>query len=250
MCGITGFWTFRGGNADTMRELATRMAAQLVHRGPDADGTWIDAQDGIAFGFRRLAIIDLSEAGAQPMTSHSGRYTIVFNGEIFNFELLRQQLPTQSWRGHSDTEVLLACVEAWGLERAVSEFIGMFAFALWDAHEKTLSLVRDRAGVKPMYFALTGKSLLFGSELKALAVHPECDRTIDESAARLFAQFRCVPAPKSIYRGVKKLLPGTILTISQTGEATGKRYWNAADVWERAPRFEGSEGEALAQLDT
>jgi asparagine synthase (glutamine-hydrolysing) len=249
VCGITGFWSFGGGSAEVMREIAGRMAAQLVHRGPDADGTWLDAEAGVALGFRRLAIIDLSDAGAQPMTSASGRYTIIFNGEIYNHQRLRTQLEEQPWRGHSDTEVLLACVEAWGLERAVGEFIGMFAFAIWDAKEKTLSLVRDRAGVKPLYFALTGKSLLFASEIKALAMHPEFDRTIDESAARLYAQLRYVPAPKSIYRGVKKLLPGTILTVTADGETKGVRYWNPQHVWENRRTFTGSEDEALEQLD-
>jgi asparagine synthase (glutamine-hydrolysing) len=251
VCGITGFWSFGGGNADAMRDLAGRMAAQLVHRGPDGEGAWIDSEAGVAFGFRRLAIIDLTEAGAQPMVSSSGRYTIVFNGEIYNHLRLRERLEPQQWRGHSDTEVLLACIEAWGLEQAVREFIGMFAFAVWDARDKTLSLVRDRAGVKPLYFALTEKSLLFASEMKALAVHPDCDRTIDEIAARLYAQYRYVPAPKSIYRGVKKLLPGTMLTISQTGDASGKRYWNPAEVWAHSTshRFEGSEEEAIAALE-
>src|SRR5688572_6336053 len=154
-----------------MRDLATRMAMRLSHRGPDGEGTWLDAEAGIAFGFRRLAIIDLSDAGSQPMTSASGRYVIVFNGEIFNHLRLRERLESEGaapeWRGHSDTEVLLACVEAWGLERAVGEFIGMFAFALWDVRAKTLSLVRDRAGVKPIYFALTEKSVLFASELRS-----------------------------------------------------------------------------------
>src|SRR6185436_15536051 len=174
VCGITGFWSFGGGNADAMREVAGGMANRLVHRGPDGAGVFVDANAGLALGFRRLAIIDLSSAGAQPMTSASGRYTIIFNGEIYNHLRLRDRVvrasgapsdaPSTPWRGHSDTEVMLACIEAWGLERAVEQFIGMFAFALWDAREKTLSLVRDRAGVKPLYFALTDKAVLFASE--------------------------------------------------------------------------------------
>lgn len=255
MCGITGFWSFGGGNADAMRELAGTMANRLVHRGPDGAGVFVDAEAGLAFGFRRLAIIDLSSAGAQPMTSASGRYVVIFNGEIYNHLRLRERLESERasprWRGHSDTEVLLACIEAWGLERAVGEFIGMFAFALWDAREKTLSLVRDRAGVKPMYFALTEKSVLFGSELKALTAHPELDRTIDPLAAKLYAQYRYVPAPKSIYLAARKLLPGSILTIAGPGNVEGKRYWNPSEVWKRCivNRVEMADDEAVAALD-
>ena len=238
VCGITGFWSFNGGNADAMREVAEGMANRLLHRGPDGAGVYVDGDAGLAFGFRRLAIIDLSNAGAQPMTSASGRYVIIFNGEVYNHQRLRERLEAEQaaphWRGHSDTEVMLACIEAWGLERAVEQFIGMFAFALWDAREKTLSLVRDRAGVKPLYFALTDKSILFASELKALTAHPAFDRTIDPIAAKLYAQYRYVPAPKSIYLAARKLLPGSILTIAGPDKVEGKRYWNAAEVWKRS----------------
>src|SRR6185436_5711030 len=227
VCGITGFWSFGGGNADAMREVAGGMANRLVHRGPDGAGVFVDAEAGLALGFRRLAIIDLSSAGAQPMTSASGRYVIIFNGEIYNHLRLRARLEAEhaapDWRGHSDTEVMLACIEAWGLERAVEQFIGMFAFALWDAREKTLSLVRDRAGVKPLYFALTDKAVLFASELKALTAHPGFYRTIDPLAATLYAQYRYVPAPKSIYLAARKLLPGSILTIAGANRAEETR---------------------------
>jgi len=245
VCGIAGFWTFAGGRPEEMHERAGRMASCLIHRGPDDAGTFADPA-GAALGFRRLSIVDLSPAGAQPMTSASGRYVLVFNGEIYNFQRLRNHFH-QEWRGHSDTEVLLAAIEAWGLERALGECIGMFAFALWDHREKTLSLVRDRAGVKPLYYALDAQSLQFASELKAL----EIERTVDRDAAALYARYRCVPAPWSIYAGVKKLMPGSILTVTRDGASKLTRYWNAAEVAERAAanRFRGSDEEAIDTLD-
>jgi asparagine synthase (glutamine-hydrolysing) len=241
VCGIAGLWDFAGGRHD-----ATGMADRLRHRGPDDSGTYANL-DGVSLSFRRLAIVDLTPAGAQPMTSASGRYVLVFNGEIFNFERLRARLPRQSWRGHSDTEVLLACIEAWGLETAVRECIGMFAFALWDTHEHTLALVRDRAGVKPLYYSLTGRGVQFASELDALDV----DRTIDPVAAALYARYGYVPAPWSIYAGVRKLTPGTILTIARDATRS-TAYWDPVEVAERcaAQRFEGSEEEALRALDS
>ncbi len=255
VCGIAGFWSFAGGRLEEMADLAERMASRLSHRGPDDARTWAHAASGAAFGFRRLAIVDLSAAGAQPMISASGRYVIVFNGEVYNFRRLRERLEMENqapaWRGHSDTEVLLACVEAWGLDAAVREFIGMFAFALWDDREQTLSLVRDRAGVKPLYYALTGSELLFGSELKALTAHPSFDRTIDADAAALYGRYRYVPAPWSIYRAAKKLLPGHILTIARSGRPSMRAYWNAAEVAERCAenRFRGTESEAVDHLE-
>ena len=243
MCGIAGFWDFAGGRPEEMRNRAGRMASCLTHRGPDDAGTFADPA-GVALGFRRLSIVDLSPAGAQPMTSATGRYVVVFNGEIYNFQRLRTRLDAP-WRGHSDTEVLLAAIEAWGLERALGECIGMYAFALWDTREQTLSLVRDRAGVKPLYYALNATSLQFASELKAL----EIDRTIDDDAAALYTRFRYVPAPWSIYAGVKKLQPGSILTVSRDGAATLTRYWNAAEVAERVQGFTGSDTEAIDRLD-
>ena len=250
MCGITGFWS-HSAPADELREIAARMAARLAHRGPDDQGVWVDAASGIALGFRRLSIIDLSSCGAQPMTSASGRFTIVFNGEIYNFLRLRDRLESAGdaprWRGRGDTEVLLACIDAWGVRRTAEELIGMFAFAVWDARERTLSLVRDRAGVKPLYYSNNA----FASELRALEAHPSFDRTLDRTAAALYAARAYVPAPWSIYSGVRTLEPGTILTIAADGTRSQQTYWDAAEVARRceANRFRGDDEEAADALD-
>jgi len=250
MCGISGFLKFGGGDAATLRAEAGAMSDCLRHRGPDDSGLWINAESGIALGFRRLAIIDLSPAGAQPMTSASGRYVIVFNGEVYNYRGLRAELP-RNYRGHSDTEVILAAIEEWGLRAALDRFVGMFAFALWDNAERTLTLVRDRAGVKPLYYAHSGKSLLFGSELRAIESHPDFDRTIDRGAVALYARYGFIPAPWSIYSDARKLRPGSMLTITSNGEATESVWWNAAEVAERAAAkpFDGDETAALDVLD-
>ena len=255
MCGIAGFVSFDGaGNADDLRATAARMAARLAHRGPDDDGTWVDAPVGVALGFRRLRIIDLTEAGAQPMTSASGRYVIVFNGEVYNFERLRYELESAaaapSWRGHSDTEVMLACFEAWGVRAAVGRFIGMFAFALWDRQERALILARDRAGVKPLYVSGQGRRLLFASQLDALAAHPDFSMAIDRGAAALYARLGYVPAPLSIARGVRKLLPGTLLIAKEDGTRIEERYWEPAVVAAAAVPFAENEDDALSALDT
>lgn len=253
MCGIAGFVSFDGGgSAEDLRATAERMAGRLAHRGPDDDGSWVDVTAGVAFGFRRLRIIDLTEAGAQPMTSASGRYVIVFNGEVYNFERLRDELErvaaAPSWRGHSDTEVMLACFEAWGVRAAVTRFIGMFAFAVWDRQERALILARDRAGVKPLYVAGEGRRLLFASQLDALAAHPAFSMAIDRGAAALYARLGYVPAPLSIARGVQKLRPGTLL-IAKDGTRTEEAYWAPAAVAAAASRFGGNEDDALSTLD-
>ncbi|HYK03012.1 MAG TPA: asparagine synthase (glutamine-hydrolyzing) [Thermoanaerobaculia bacterium] len=247
MCGIAGLWQFGGGAGEELRARAAGMADALQHRGPDDDGVWVDAAAGIALGFRRLSIIDLSQAGAQPMVSASGRYVIVFNGEIYNFQRLRDELGIRELRGHSDTEVLLACIEAWGIEGAVQRFIGMFAFALWDRGRRTLTLVRDRLGIKPLYYALTPRGVAFASELKALG-----RGEIDRGALALYMRYGYVPAPHAIFRGVAKLLPGTMLTIDANGESELHAYWDSARVAERAAanRFRGSETEAIDALET
>jgi asparagine synthase (glutamine-hydrolysing) len=186
MCGIAGIWTFAGESAGVLTERATEMACALRHRGPDDDGVWSDGAAGIALGFRRLSIVDLSRAGAQPMVSESGRYVMVFNGEVYNHRRLAEELGPRTYRGHSDTEVMLACIDAWGLEAAVRRFIGMFAFALWDRQERKLSLVRDRMGVKPLYYAETDAGLAFASEVKALiAARPHLRLGAQSAAAHV-----------------------------------------------------------------
>jgi asparagine synthase (glutamine-hydrolysing) len=255
MCGITGFYQRAPDARDPLTALARSMATRLLHRGPDDSGEFVDEQAGLGLGFRRLAIIDLTEAGHQPMHSPSGRYVLVFNGEMYNFATVREELErgghAPAWRGHSDTEVLLAAVEAWGVPEAVSRFVGMFAFALWDRKERALHLVRDRIGVKPLYYSIVGETVIFGSELKALAAHPKFDRTIDRDALALYARYGYVPAPYTIHRGTRKLEPGSILTIPATGAPARHSYWSVEDAVTRsiATPFRGSDAEALEQLD-
>ena len=191
------------------------MAAALRHRGPDDEGFWLDARAGVALCHRRLSIIDLSPLGAQPMGSASGRFIISFNGEIYNFRALRAELAAHGarFRGASDTEVLLAAIEQWGLTRALERSRGMFAFALWDAFERTLWLVRDRFGEKPLYYGEVGRALLFGSELKALRAHSLWQGEIDREALALLLRDQCIPAPHSVFRGIRKVMPGCALRV-------------------------------------
>ncbi|MEA2416204.1 MAG: hypothetical protein QOI58_2861 [Thermoanaerobaculia bacterium] len=252
MCGIAGIWRRRGGNAG---ETAQRMSSRLVHRGPDDAGVWHDPATGVALGFRRLSIIDTSPAGHQPMQSASGRYTMVFNGEAYNYESIRRELidsgNAPAWRGHSDTEVLLAAFEAWGLEAAVQRFVGMFAFALWDGLERKLHLVRDRMGVKPLYFAPAPGALLFGSELKAMTVAEEFPHAVDRDALDLYMRYAYVPAPYTIYENVRKVRPGTIVTIDAGGAWSEHAYWSLRDVITSATanRFTGTDEEATDALE-
>jgi asparagine synthase (glutamine-hydrolysing) len=245
MCGIAGVWNFAGDREDSLRARAVAMADALRHRGPDDEGVFVDRAAGIALGFRRLSIVDLSSAGAQPMVSASERYVMVFNGEVFNHRRLAEELGPREYRGHSDTEVMLACIEAWGLEAAVQRFIGMFAFAVWDRKERKLSFVRDRVGVKPLYYALTTHGVSFASELKALQ-----KGSIDRGALALYVRFGYVPAPYSIFDGVAKLLPGHILTINADGTTRTNIYWDAPSVAEAASnRFRGSEDDAVEAIE-
>lgn len=256
MCGITGLWEPGKTGSEAYLEARVRsMANRLLHRGPDDEGVWTDANAGLAFGHRRLSIIDLSPLGHQPMLSASGRYVVVFNGELYNFTDLRVDLEGQGhvFRGHSDTEVLLAEVERVGIERAVEKFNGMFAIALWDRREQTLTLARDPFGEKPLYYCRVSGGVLFGSELKALAAHPNFRGEIDREALTLYMRHGYVPGPWSIYRGVCKLPPGHLLTIRdglRELEAP-KAYWSAKTAAEKALQnpFRGTEAEATRELE-
>ncbi len=227
MCGIAGFLQFRPGDEQALLRQATDMANAIVHRGPDAGDAWADAGAGLAMASRRLAVVDLSQAGAQPMCSQSGRFVISYNGEIYNAAEVRPELEAKGirFRGHSDTEVLLEACAAWGVRTAVDRFIGMFAFALWDRHARVLFLVRDRLGKKPLYWGQFGELLLYGSELKALRQHAGWEASIDNEAMAAFLRFGYVPAPRSIYRGIQKLPPGAILEVDQKGAVKLETYW-------------------------
>jgi asparagine synthase (glutamine-hydrolysing) len=218
MCGIAGFLGV-GFPAERAHEELAAMAAALRHRGPDDGGFWADAPSGVGLCHRRLAIIDLSPLGAQPMRSPSGRFVITFNGEIYNYRELRRELTARGvrFRSESDTEVLLAAVEEWGLVRALKRSRGMFAFGLWDAAERVLWLARDRFGEKPLYYGQAGDVFLFGSELKALRAHSLWRGEIDRDALALLLRYVCIPAPHSIFRGIRKLLPGCALAVRADG---------------------------------
>ncbi len=256
MCGIAGY--FETVPRSTRKELeatAVAMAGTLHHRGPDDSGVWTDPTAGIALAHRRLSILDLSPFGAQPMHSGSGRYTLSFNGEIYNFRALRSELESlgHTFRGHSDTEVALASFSQWGVHQAVERFNGMFAFAVWDRKERLLHLARDRFGEKPLYYGWMGKTFIFASELKAMRAHPDFEANIDRDVLALYFRHGYIPAPYSIYCGISKVLPGTILTlVPESGSRpTAVSYWSVRAVAEQgsANPFTGTETEAIAHLD-
>ncbi|HUO84035.1 MAG TPA: asparagine synthase (glutamine-hydrolyzing) [Thermoanaerobaculia bacterium] len=255
MCGFAGFLCDGPRAGGELVALAGSMADTIISRGPDDSGTWADPAAGLAFGFRRLSIVDLSPEGHQPMLSETGRYVIGFNGEIYNFPELRKELSGlgHRFRGHSDTEVLLAAVTEWGVEPALRRCNGMFAFALWDRDERLLWLARDRLGKKPLYYGFCGATFLFGSELKALARHPSFDAEIDRSALALYFRFGYVPAPHSIYAGIRKLPPGTVLALPAGVRELPEPepYWSALEAAERSRRnpFRGTEEEAIEELN-
>ena len=256
MCGITGFWT-RNGSAEDEACLFAMMET-IVHRGPDSRGYWHDAASGVALGHLRLAIVDLTPAGHQPMISASGRYVLTFNGEIYNHRTLRAELESTGkapeWRGTSDTETLLAGIDAWGLEETLARCVGMFAFGLWDRRIRRLSLVRDRLGEKPLYYGWQGqgtrRAFLFGSELKALRCHPAFVGGLDRSAVVEVLRHGNVGEDRSIHPGIAKVRPGEIVTLSaEDSQVTRHRYWDGAAVTAalKPPRL--SDREAIDQLE-
>lgn len=234
MCGIAGLIERTGQPSAELAQRARKMAEVIAHRGPDDQGIWVEPGMGMALAHRRLSIIDLSPLGHQPMTSASGRYVIVFNGEIYNYRDLRSQLQSAGlaprWRSESDTEVLLAGCDAWGIEETLRKANGMFALAIADLSRRSLVLARDRMGEKPLYYGWQGDSFLFGSELKALDKHPAFLRQIEPRAVALYYRFGYVPAPWSIYRDIRKLPPAHYIEItdreSRSGVETPIRYWN------------------------
>jgi asparagine synthase (glutamine-hydrolysing) len=233
MCGIAGMLS----NDRVETPAVRRMVASLRHRGPDDEGIWIDQAAGIGLGHRRLAVVDLSQAGHQPMLSEDGRYVLTFNGEIYNHLALRTELAAagaRCWRGRSDTETLLEAIARWGLKRTLRKCVGMFALGLWDRRDRRLLLARDRFGEKPLYYGRVGRDFVFASELKAIRTHPDFGAPIDREALRIFAARGYVPAPRSIFEGIQKLRPGSILTLDGAGAIpVVTQYWSYRAVVER-----------------
>jgi asparagine synthase (glutamine-hydrolysing) len=268
MCGFAGAID-SSGETDRLGSAVDRMAETLRHRGPDDAGLWVDEAAGVALGFRRLAILDLSAAGHQPMISRTGRFVLVLNGEIYNHTDLRAELAaagySQFWAGHSDTETLLASFTQWGVNKTLERTVGMFALALWDRHERRLYLARDRFGEKPLYYGWTTRSFIFGSELKALSRYPRFNNEIDRDVLALYMQYSCVPAPYSIYQSIYKLEPGCVMSLmpadgmtspsaalfapARYGQLTLERYWSLSAAAQKPDAPLRDEREAITCLE-
>jgi asparagine synthase (glutamine-hydrolysing) len=254
MCGLTGFWDLgRTHSRDRLEHTVAEMCKTLAHRGPDDCRLWVDEMEGIALGFRRLAVIDLSTAGRQPMMSANGRFVMLFNGLIHNFRELRKQLENSGVRfaGKSDTEVIVEGFSAWGINNTVERLVGMFAIAVWDRQMKALHLIRDRIGIKPLYWAKIGGTVLFGSELKALVAYPKWEGRIDRGATMAYLRHGYVPSPHTIYEKVQKLAPGHILSIGEVGQPKLEQYWSLSAVARAGQLKAGaiSASEATSHLD-
>lgn len=233
MCGFAGTFSADPPRQDDLEGGLARMAERLRHRGPDDCGTWVSPDGRVGLGFRRLSILDLSPAGHQPMQSATGRYVLTFNGEVYNYRELAAELRDGvRFRGHSDTEVILAAFEAWGIHGALRRFTGMFAMAVWDTRRRELTLIRDRLGIKPLYVYVRSGLMLFGSELKALVAHPEFERAIDPVAVAGYLRYLQVPAPYSVFQNCVKLTPGTTLTVRDPSSPLPEPepFWSLGDV--------------------
>ncbi len=261
MCGLTGFWQPGNLPKGAACSIAQKMADSIMRRGPDDSGVWMDEGAGVVLAHRRLSILELSKAGHQPMISASGRFAIVFNGEIYNHIETRRELAdlglAVNWRGHSDTETLLAGFEAWGIEKTLKRTVGMFAIALWDRKEKTLTFARDRIGEKPLYYGFQKGTLIFGSELKAIKAHPNFNGEIDRGAICLYLRHCSIPAPYSIYKDIYKLMPGSYIqfpvshSLSELRSIEPKVYWSLSDTVSSAAArpFTGNDEDAIAALE-
>ncbi|MEM8501172.1 MAG: asparagine synthase (glutamine-hydrolyzing) [Pseudomonadota bacterium] len=255
MCGFSGYVS-REFDSEQALEILGRMGDAIRHRGPDSGGVWHSQEAGVGLAHRRLSIVDLSIAGNQPMHSPGGQFVLAYNGEIYNHISLRSELEQQSthinWRGHSDTETLLAGFETWGVKETIKKAAGMFAFALWDSHAKVLTLGRDRLGEKPLYFGWHNDTLLFGSELRSLKAHPSFNAKICRDSLCLFLRHNYVPTPYSIYEGISKLEPGTLLTIdTETKRSSTITYWSAIEtaISSQQNHYKGSAQEIVDELD-
>ncbi len=249
MCGLTGFFDLDARlSADEARARVSAMTETIRHRGPDDGDVWVDAAAGIALGHRRLSIVDLSAAGHQPMTSSCGRFVIAYNGEAYNADALRPELEAagRSFRGHSDTEVIVEGCAVWGVRATVERLIGMFVMAVWDRRERRLTLVRDRLGIKPLYWARFGDVFAFGSELKTLRAMPGWTPEVDRGALAAYMRHTWIPAPSTIYRGVRKLEAGKILSIGADGATAAETYWSVEGAARAAAADKGRMGDAEA----
>ena len=254
MCGIAGFITLKTQSQESLKSIACAMAEQIKHRGPDAQAVWTDANSGVALSHRRLSIVDLSPSGDQPMISENGDWIIVYNGEIYNAEELRSELTSQNiqWRGTSDTEVIVEAINKWGVRKTVEKLIGMFAFAVWNRKTRSLTLARDRVGIKPLYWTRTSKSLIFGSELKALRQHPECPTCLNRSSIAGYLRNCYINNPATIYQDVNQLQPGWLLHWDSKHQSQRfEQYWSLSDVAANgmSNQLQCNDSEAILKLD-
>ncbi|OED36845.1 asparagine synthase (glutamine-hydrolyzing) [Chromatiales bacterium (ex Bugula neritina AB1)] len=253
MCGIAGIINSTAQSPERLRNLATKMATAINHRGPDGDGIWTDADNRVALAHKRLSIVDLTPSGAQPMISHCGNYIMVYNGEVYNATEIAAELRKTGtiFRGTSDTEVILGAIAQWGLNETIEKLIGMFSLALWDIRTKTLTLVRDRLGIKPLYWSFVNDTFIFASELKALLHHPVCPREVNKGAISSYLQKCYINGPDSIYCGVHKLLPGHLLTLVSGKSPKIREFWSMSNVAKSGTdnQFDGSIEEAEAHLE-